>query len=147
MQDSTAAEVIRARHDSWSRTLPEDPGDLWDALGVWDADSRGELFAHVVSLPVNSVHDSWNRRPGLFTHADRLSQAVELDMAKLWLPTVSTYLGRVTKTRILQAVSDAKGQRAADRIAHLKKTDMASEAETLLAGSGLATRGAAPGRR
>ncbi|MFN6987152.1 MAG: DNA-binding protein, partial [Rhizobium oryzihabitans] len=43
---------------------------------------------------------------------------------------------RVTKARILQAVSEAKGPRAAERIAHLKKGDMAREAETLLADTG-----------
>ena len=53
-----------------------------------------------------------------------------------WKPTVDNFLGRVTKARILQAVAEAKGQRAADRIEHLKKGDMASEAETLLAGTG-----------
>ncbi|MCW5721763.1 MAG: ParB N-terminal domain-containing protein [Devosia sp.] len=136
LQDAAAAEVIRARHDSWSKTLPEDPGDLWNALGEWDADSRGDLFAHVVSVSVNAVHENWNRRPGAFAHADHLSQAVELDMTKLWAPCAQNYLGRVTKGRILQAVAEAKGQRAADRIAHLKKIDMAAEAETLLAGSG-----------
>jgi ParB family chromosome partitioning protein len=46
---------------------------------------------------------------------------------------VDNFLGRVTKARILQAVAEAKGQRAADRIEHLKKGDMAAEAETLLA--------------
>jgi ParB family chromosome partitioning protein len=53
-----------------------------------------------------------------------------------WTPTVDNFLGRVTKVRILQAVAEAKGQRAADRIEHLKKGDMATEAETLLAGTG-----------
>jgi ParB family chromosome partitioning protein len=32
-------------------------------------------------------------------------------------------------------VAEAKGQRAADRIEHLKKGEMAAEAETLLAGA------------
>jgi len=136
LQDAPATEVIRSRHDGWSKILPDDPGDLWDALGEWDADSRGDLFAHVVSLSVNAVHETWNRRPGVFSHAGRLSQAVELDMTKLWAPTAAAYLGRVTKGRILQAVVEARGQRAADRIAHLKKGDMAREAEALLAGSG-----------
>lgn len=136
LQDSPAGEVMRSRHDSWSKALPDDPADLWAALGEWDADSRSELFAHVVSLSVNAVHESWSRRPGLFAHADRLSQAVELDMTKLWAPSAQNYLGRVTKGRILQAVAEAKGQRAADRLAHLKKGDMAAEAETLLNGSG-----------
>ena len=53
-----------------------------------------------------------------------------------WKPTVDTFLGRVTKARILQAVTEAKGERAAERIAHLKKGDMAREAEALLADSG-----------
>ncbi len=53
-----------------------------------------------------------------------------------WTPTVDNFLGRVTKARILQAVAQAKGQRAADRIEHLKKGDMAAEAETLLADTG-----------
>jgi hypothetical protein len=48
----------------------------------------------------------------------------------------TNFLGRVTKARILQAVAEAKGQRAADRIEHLKKGDMAAEAQTLLAGTG-----------
>ena len=69
-----------------------------------------------------------------FAHADQLAQAVDLDMvAAGWKPTVDNFLGRVTKARILQAVAQAKGQRAADRIEHLKKGDMAAEAETLLA--------------
>lgn len=136
LQDAAAAEAIGARHESWCKTLPDDPGDLWDALGEWDADSRSDLFAHVVSLSVSAVHESWNRRAGLFAHADHLARAVDLDMASIWTPSAATYLGRVTKGRILQAVAEAKGQRAADRIAHLKKTDMAAQAETLLAGSG-----------
>ena len=53
-----------------------------------------------------------------------------------WAPTVDTYLGRVTKARILQAVREAKGAEAAERIATLKKGEMAEQAEALLAGSG-----------
>ncbi|MEQ9178456.1 MAG: DNA-binding protein, partial [Nitratireductor sp.] len=82
----------------------------------------------------NAVSESWNRRPRALAHADVLAQTVGLDMAVAgWQPTVDTFLGRVTKARILQAVTEAKGERAADRIAHLKKGDMANEAETLLA--------------
>jgi ParB family transcriptional regulator, chromosome partitioning protein len=45
-------------------------------------------------------------------------------------------LGRVTKGRIVDAVREAKGEDAAQRIAHLKKAEMASAAEELLAGTG-----------
>ena len=137
LNDSACAEAIRARHDGWSKLLPKESDELWDALQDWDTASRSALFAHVVSLSVNAVHEPWNRRPRAHSHADQLAQTVSLDMAAAgWRPDVDNYLGRVTKARILQAVAEAKGQRAADRIEHLKKGDMAAEAETLLAGSG-----------
>ena len=53
-----------------------------------------------------------------------------------WTPTVENYLGRVTKARILGAVREARGERAAQLIDHLKKTEMAEKAQELLAGSG-----------
>ena len=137
LNDSASAEAIRVRHESWTKALPKESADLWDALQGWDGDSRSALFAHVASLSVNAVHEAWNRRPRALAHADRLAQAVDLDMAAAgWRPTVDAFLGRVTKARILQAVAEAKGQRAADRIEHLKKGEMAAEAETLLADAG-----------
>ena len=137
LNDSPVAIAVAARHQSWREALPKESAELWDALQAFDGDTRGALFAHCVAQGVNAVHEAWNRRPRAFAHADRLAQAVELDMAaEGWTPTVDGYLGRVTKARILQAVAEAKGQRAADRIEHLKKGEMAGEAETLLAGSG-----------
>ncbi|WP_029557420.1 ParB N-terminal domain-containing protein [Xanthobacter sp. 91] len=137
LNDSVSAEALRVRHESWAKALPKEPVALWDTLSGWDRDSRAALFAHVVSLSVNAVHEAWNRRPRAFAHAERLAQAVSLNMAAVgWKPTVDTFLGRVTKARILQAVTEAKGKRAAERIAHLKKGDMAREAESLLVDSG-----------
>src|SRR3546814_17925685 len=50
--------------------------------------------------------------------------------------TYCNYLNRVTKPRILEAVREGAGERAAQLIDHLKKGDMAKEAERLLADSG-----------
>jgi ParB family transcriptional regulator, chromosome partitioning protein len=137
LRDSACAEAIRVRHDTWAKALPKESADLWAALQNWESDRRSALFAHVVSLSVNAVHVAWNRRPRALAHADLLAQAVSLDLAAAgWSPTTDNYLGRVTKARILAAVAEAKGQRAADRIEHLKKGAMAAEAATLLAGTG-----------
>jgi ParB family chromosome partitioning protein len=137
LNDSASAEAIHVRHEGWAKVLPKESADLWEALQAWDGDSRASLFAHVVSLSVNAVHEAWNRRPRAFAHADSLAQTVDLDMAAAgWKPTVDNFFGRVTKARILQALAEAKGPRAADRIEHLKKGDMATEAETLLADTG-----------
>ncbi len=53
-----------------------------------------------------------------------------------WRSTVDNYLGRVIKPRILEEVRQAKGEPAAQLIDHLKKAEMAKEAERLLDGTG-----------
>ena len=137
LADSQSAKAIDARHKHWAGQMPKNPADLWDVLADLDSDSRQALLAHCVGLTINAVHQSYDRRPKALQHADRLATAVRLDMAAAgWTPTVDSYLGRVTKARILDAVREAKGAKAADRIAHLKKVEMAKEAERLLDGTG-----------
>ncbi|CAO3425653.1 ParB/RepB/Spo0J family partition protein [Azospirillum doebereinerae] len=134
---SPSAKAIDARQRNWAGQLPREPGELWEALLGYDGDSRAALFAHCVSLGVNAVHESWNRTPQRAAHADVLAEAVGLDMAAAgWTATVNGYLGRVPKARILEAVREARGPEAARLIDHLRKGDMAKEAERLLAGSG-----------
>jgi ParB family transcriptional regulator, chromosome partitioning protein len=137
LAETASAKAIQARHEQWSKELPETPADLWDALTAFDGDSQTALFAHCASLAVNLVKEPWNRRPNAFVHGDQLARAVNLDMAAAgWKPTVDNYLGRVPKARILEAVREAKGQQSAQLIDHLKKADMAKEAERLLDGTG-----------
>ncbi|GGC94145.1 ParB/RepB/Spo0J family partition protein [Chelatococcus reniformis] len=136
LNDTTLAARCTRRHQAWIGTLPKEPAALWDALTAFDVDSRQALFAHCVSLSVNAMAEPYNRRPQAMAHADRLAEVLDLDMAEAgWVPTVQTYLGRVTKARILGAVREARGEPAARSIEHLKKTDMAEKAEALLAGS------------
>jgi ParB family chromosome partitioning protein len=137
LSDMAYATAIDARHATWSAQLPKDTAELWDVLSGLDGDSRQALFAHCVGLTVNAVYQPYDRRPSAVAHADRLAEAVGLDMAAAgWRPMAATYLGRVTKSRILEAVREAKGEQAAQLIAGLKKADMAREAERLLEGSG-----------
>jgi ParB family chromosome partitioning protein len=137
LADSASAKAIEARHQQWAKQLPQDEDKLWEALTAFDRDSHAALFAHCASLSVNAVHEPWNRNPRRFAHADTLARAINLDMvAAGWSPTVDNYFGRVPKVRILEAVREAKGEPSAQLIDHLKKPDMAKEAERLLAGTG-----------
>ena len=137
LADSASAKAVEVRHQQWIKQLPKGEDDLWDALLTFDADSRAALFAHCTSLTVNAVHEPWNRNPRRLAHADTLARTVRLDMAAAgWSPTVDNYLGRVPKARILEAVREAKGNASVQLIDHLKKPDMAREAERLLAGAG-----------
>ncbi len=135
--DTSYAQAIDQRHETWVRNLPKAPEDLWEALTEFDSCSREALFAHCVAMSVNAVHDPYQRRPRAIAHADVLAGTVGLDMAKAgWTATGDSYLGRVTKARILEAVREAKGEDAADRIAGLKKAEMVTAAEDLLVGTG-----------
>ena len=137
LNDSAVARSLTDRHQFWLASMPKHPEDLWATLSRLDVPSQQSLFAHCVGLSVNGVHEAYSRRPQALAHADVLATSVDLDMAAAgWTPTVDTYLGRVTKARILQAVREAKGERAAQLIDHLKKGEMAEKAEVLLAGSG-----------
>lgn len=147
LKERVSAKAIDARHEGWKERLPKNETDLWEALTALDGTAQASLFAHCASFAVNALYEPANRTnqgrvsaQGVRTRldqADVLSRAVGLDMVQAgWRPTVDNYLGRVTKPRILEAVRKAKGASSAQLIDHLKKTDMAKEAERLLDGSG-----------
>jgi len=147
LKDSPSAKAIAARQDDWKADLPSDEDALWDWLHGLDDASRSALLAHCVSYGVNALYEKVDRYGGAglsqhglerrMKHADRLARAVGLDMVDAgWRPTVDNYLGRVTKPRILEAVREAKGEQSTQLIDHLKKGDMAREAERLLDGTG-----------
>ncbi|WP_181411721.1 ParB/RepB/Spo0J family partition protein [Bradyrhizobium sp. USDA 3456] len=147
LRESVSAKVVEARHEAWKARLPKSENDLWDALTALDGGAQASLFAHCASFAVNAVYEPANRynqgrvsAHGVRTRldqADVLARAVGLDMVQAgWKPSVDNYLGRVTKPRILEAVREAKGESSAQLIDHLKKADMAKEAERLLDGSG-----------
>ncbi len=144
LNNSLSAKSVADRHERWGDHIPADGEALWDWLTALEDDSRMELLAHCVSYGVNALHERPNpySGSGLSDHAlkvrlsqaDRLARATGLDMVQAgWRPTVSNYFGRVTKARIVEAVREGAGERAAELITHMKKGEMAKEAERLLA--------------
>jgi ParB family chromosome partitioning protein len=147
LKDSSSAQSVTDRHDRWGDHVPADDEALWDWLATLDDDNRMELLAHCVSYGVNALYERPNPYSGSgvsehglkvrLAQVDRLARATSLDMAQVgWRPTVGNYLGRVTKARIIEAVREGAGERAAQLIDHMKKGDMAKEAERLLADTG-----------
>ncbi|MBN8998003.1 MAG: ParB/RepB/Spo0J family partition protein [Rhizobiales bacterium] len=147
LKDSASAKSVADRHGRWGDHVPADDDALWDWLTTLEEESRMSLLAHCVSYGVNALYERANPYSGSsvnehglkdrFAQADRLAQTTGLDMVEAgWRPTVGNYLGRVTKARILEAVREGAGDRAAQLIDHMKKGDMAKEAERLLADSG-----------
>jgi ParB family chromosome partitioning protein len=147
LKDCASAKSVNERHEHWGDRIPAGDEALWDWLVGLDDENRLALLAHCVSYGVNALYERPNPYGGSgvsehglkvrLAQADRLVRATGLDMAQVgWRPTVGNYLGRVTKTRIVEAVREGAGERAAQLIDHMKKGDMAKEAERLLADTG-----------
>ncbi|MGE4302730.1 MAG: ParB/RepB/Spo0J family partition protein [Novosphingobium sp.] len=147
LRDSASAKAIAERHKRWADRLPDSDKDLWDALLQFDGAEQAALFAHCASQALNAQHEvvpkydngriskhSVERR---IAHSHVLARAVGLDLVGAgWRPTVEGYFRSVTKPRILADVAEAKGPKFAEMIDHLKKGDMANEAERLLEDAG-----------
>jgi len=147
LKDSVVAKLVDEHHAAWEADLPlGDDAALWDTLTVLDEGSRLALLAHCLSFGINALHEKVNpygagiSASGLarrMAQSDILAKAVNLDMVDAgWEPTVDGYLNRVPKARILEAVREAKGEGTVHLLDHLKKGEMATEAERLLKGSG-----------
>lgn len=146
LRETVWSQSIQQRHEQWADRLPSESDELWSALAAMAHEEQMVLLAHCVSLGVNALFEATKGYDGrISAHgvaqriaaADALAGVVGLDMAEAgWAPTVDNYLGRVTKPRIIEAVREAKGDVTAVLIEHLKKGDMAREAERLLAGTG-----------
>jgi ParB family transcriptional regulator, chromosome partitioning protein len=147
LRDHHCAKAIDERHDAWAALLPRDSHELWDVLARLELAEQMQLLAHCTSITVNALYEPTNRynQGQVSAHtvnkriefADHLARTIGHDMvADGWKPTVANYFGRVTKPRILEAVREARGEEMVGLIDHLKKGDMAKEAERLLDGTG-----------
>lgn len=147
MSHSMPAVAIEARHAQWKERLPQSDRELWEALEQLDGTEQAELFAHCAACAVNALYEVAPRYDNGRTsahgverrlaHSDVLARAVGLDLvATGWKPTADSYFGKVTKARILEAVTEARGGEVAARIEALKKPEMAREAERLMAECG-----------
>jgi ParB family chromosome partitioning protein len=145
LKETPSARAISDREQVWKQAMPEQVDQLWDYLAGLVDEARMALLAHCVSLGVSALYE--RGVPGGMTsshmverriaEANRLARTVGLDMVMVgWQPTVANYLGRVPKVRILEAVREAKGEQTAQLLDHLKKDEMAKEAERLLDGTG-----------
>lgn len=135
IKDSLGQCALDDCHEAWRKRLPDAASDLWTFIASLDAEECATLLAHCTALTINALvlpHQHKASAP----HADQLAVHLPLDMTRYWQPTADRYLGRITKPLILQAVSEAVDATAAQRIAHLKKPEMAKAAESLLSGTG-----------
>lgn len=136
VSDAPAGRRVADRLEAWGARLPEKAEDLWAVLAPMDRADLLDLMAVCAGVGLYAVRDSHDRRPGALAQAETLATAVGLDMTGTWSATAAGYFSRVSKARMLEAVTEAVGAEEAGRIAGMMKADMAEAAERLLEGRG-----------
>lgn len=129
MADSTAHKSLQTVVDAWRVRLPADPKDLMAFMLEQSVETLQELLVVCTALTTHALHGSAHAKP-----AQVLAQAAALDMADWWEATGDTYLGRVPKALIAQALSEAGQGDAVGEVSRLKKAEAVGMAEGLLAG-------------
>ncbi|MDG9938990.1 ParB N-terminal domain-containing protein [Stenotrophomonas maltophilia] len=129
--ESPAAVALRELQQVAGEALPEDSAELFAALLAKPQDELVRLLAVCVASTVDVV----TPRATMHHRGEELAQAVGLDMAAWWKPTAEGYFKHVSKAVILDAVGEYAPEQI-NRLAKLKKADIASEAERLADGTG-----------
>lgn len=131
VSESPAAVALRSLQEVAGEALPQDSAELFAVLLAKSQDELVRLLAVCVASTLDVVTPrATQHQPGA-----ELAQAVELDMAAWWKPTAEGYFRHVPKVMILEAVNQYAPAHVT-RLSKLKKGDIASEAERLVAGTG-----------
>lgn len=136
VSDGPAGRRVADRLEAWGARLPEEARDLWAVLSSMAPSDLLDLMACCAGVGLYAVRDPHDRKPDALAHAETLATATGLDMTGTWSATAASYFSRVSKARVLEAVTEATSPEEAGRIAGFKKGDMAEAAERLVEGRG-----------
>lgn len=117
--------------------LPTADGKLWDELATMTGAELDALIAYGVAMSVSVTEE----HKGLTA---KLLETIGFDMSEHFQATADNYLGRVSKPLMIAALAEAKKVEGKDDEAALlgkKKGELASEAQTRLAGTGWVPKG------
>lgn len=136
IEGTTSFNAIAGARESWGNRIPGSPEALWTWCLEQDQQVLLDLLAFCLARSVNAVRTK-NDGAGdpRFAHADRLAEALKLDMAAWFTPTAENYFGKVSKPRILDAIREVKGA-TAPAWDKAKKSELAAIAEREIAQSG-----------
>ena len=132
MTESPAWKTLDAERRAWVERLPRSAGALLPWLLEQDQTTVMRLLTFLIASTVTGVSGTEHERQC----TDTLAHALGLDMTKWWSATGASYLSHVSKSRIMEVVTEAAGANAASPLAALKKDDAVTGAEQTIAGTG-----------
>lgn len=130
-----AIQALDGLFESYSDTLPGNPDDLWEWCISRD---RGELLnalAFAAAKSVDAIQLGHYSRSKQRAHADKLAEALGMNMREWFAPTAANYFSRISKAGIEAALAEAKGADFAAGVSGMKKADAAAYAERQVAGT------------
>lgn len=144
--EARALAAWEAMKEAWGDTLPGQPADLWMWLLDQSTDKLLELLAFVAAANLNGVKAKHEQGKGRLDNADRIAEAVGLDMHSYWTADAS-FFSRLSKAGIVEVLDEVGcSPQVVLAIEKGSKAEAVAEAEKLLAGkewlpSALRTRG------
>lgn len=115
---------------AWIERLPQDEDASFAAVLALPQDDLLSLLALCTALTVTAMASRESETP-----AAALAAALGLDMHDWWTPTASGYFEHVSKAQVLEAVREFAPDHL-NRLAKLRKADLAAEAGRLATGTG-----------
>jgi ParB family chromosome partitioning protein len=134
-EESRGADELKATYERWTERLPGD--DI--ALLVWCLEQSQEtlldLLAFCAGCTVDAVITKQNSSSDCVLHANKLAEALSLDMKEWFTPTAENFFLRVGRQTIVNALTEAKGIPAKRSWQKAKKSELAALAEREIAGT------------
>jgi ParB family chromosome partitioning protein len=121
---------MRQVREAWGERLPSESDALFAELLAMPQQELLSLLAVCVGCTVTAIASREIEVP-----AAALARAVGLDMQAWWTPSAAGYFDHVSKAKALEGVQ-AFAPSEVTRLGKLKKAEIASEAERLVAGTG-----------
>ena len=131
IEESEAMQCLEAQHDAWERKLPA-ADSFWPWLQEQPHVEKLALLASCAAQSLQAVQQRLDEQPPKLrpiAHADALHTATGLDMADWWQPTRARYLGRVSKSLVLEALTEAVSLEVADAYRERKRDGLIDAAE------------------
>jgi len=136
VEGTKAFNAMTSAEENWGSNIPGTPDGLWTWCLEQDQPVLLDLLAFCMARTVNAVRTKRDAAGDhRFAHADRLADILKLDMTAWFTPTAENYFAKVSKTGILEALTEAKGD-IAPAWTKAKKGELAVIAERQVAETG-----------
>ncbi len=122
--------------ENYGHTIPGKPSDLLEWCLEQPTSTLLDLLAYAAAKSINAVQHPHYERKSQRAHAERLALALKIDMTQWYEPTGENYFGRISKTGIKQAITEAAGEDFALGVPGMEKAKAVEYAERKITGTG-----------